>query len=327
MDVLAGLLEGPRARGAFLLRTTMDPPWSMRIEDEAPLTLAALVRGEAWLTVGADAVRLGAGDVAVLRGPDHYTVADDVATPPQIRILPGQECVTVTDEPLSLTMDLGVRSWGNAADGATMMLTGTYEGHSALSQELLGALPSVVVVRRDESDSPLVGLLCTEITRDEPGQQVVLDRLLDLLLVDVLRTWLTREGSRAPAWWQASHDPVVGAVMRLVHDEPAHPWTIAAMAANVGVSRANLARRFTGLVGEPPITYLTRWRLALAADLLCTPRATVTGVAQQVGYGSPFALSTAFKRAYGISPAAHRAGVARLADGAARTTSVTGRAG
>ncbi|MEO5899480.1 MAG: AraC family transcriptional regulator [Ilumatobacteraceae bacterium] len=317
MDVMAGLLEGPRARNAFLLRTTMDPPWSMRIEDEAPLTLVAIVRGAAWVTVGADEVRLGAGDVAVVCGPDHYTVADDVATAPQIRILPGQECVTLTDDPLSMTMDLGVRSWGNAVDGTTMMLTGTYEGHSALSQELLGALPAVVVVRRDERDAPLVDLLRTEITRDEPGQQVVLDRLLDLLLVDVLRTWLTRQGSGAPAWWRASRDPIVGAMMRLVHDEPARPWTIAAMASSIGVSRANLARRFTELVGEPPIAYLTRWRLALAADLLCDPRATVTGVAPQVGYGSPFALSTAFKRAYGISPAAHRAGATRRADGAA----------
>ena len=317
VDVMASLLEGPRARGAFLLRTTMDPPWSMRIEDEAPLTLAAVVRGEAWVVLGAEAVRLGPGDVAVMRGPDHYTVADDVGTDPQIRILPGQECVTLTDEPLSMTMDLGVRSWGNTADGATMMLTGTYEGHSALSQELLGALPAIVVVRRSDWASPLVDLLCTEITRDEPGQQVVLDRLLDLLLVDVLRTWLTREGTGAPAWWQASHDPVVGAVMRLVHDDPAHAWTIAAMASTVGVSRASLARRFTELVGEPPIAYLTRWRLALAADLLCDPQATVTGVARQVGYGSPFALSTAFKRAYGISPAVHRAGATGPTSGAA----------
>ena len=279
----------------------------MRIEDEAPLTLVAVVEGTAAVSIGPDTARLEAGDVAVIRGPQHYTVADDLATPPLIRILPGQQCVNLTDEPLRMSMDLGVRSWGNSAHGTTMLLTGTYEGHSALSGELLAALSPLTIVRGDDRDSPLVQLLRTEIVKDDPGQQIVLDRLLDLLLVDVLRTWFTRQGAGAPPWWRARHDPVVGAVLRLVHDSPDRGWTIAELAAVVGVSRANLARRFAELVGEPPIAYLTRWRLALAADLLCDPRSTVTAVARRVGYGSPFALSTAFKRRYGISPAQHRA--------------------
>ena len=84
MDALAGLLDGPRARGAFLLRSSMDPPWSLRIQDEAPLTLVAVVRGQAWIVPGVgEPVRLDRGDVAVIRGPDPYTVADDPATPPQ----------------------------------------------------------------------------------------------------------------------------------------------------------------------------------------------------------------------------------------------------
>src|SRR5215813_13824351 len=95
MDALAGLLDGPRARGAFLLRASMDPPWSLRIQDEAPLTLVAIVRGQAWFVPdGAAAQRFGPGDVAVTRGPDPYLVADDPATPPQVHILPGQRCVT-----------------------------------------------------------------------------------------------------------------------------------------------------------------------------------------------------------------------------------------
>src|SRR6185369_7487827 len=95
MDALAGLLDGPRARGAFLLRSTMDPPWSLRIQDEAPLTLVAIVRGSAWLVPdGGDPVRLGHGDVAIVRGPDPYTVADEPATPPQAVIHPGQRCTT-----------------------------------------------------------------------------------------------------------------------------------------------------------------------------------------------------------------------------------------
>ena len=96
MDAVAGLLDGPRARGAFLLRSTMDPPWSLRIQDEAPLTLVAVVRGEAWIVPDDGApVRLAGGDVAIVCGPDHYTVADDPATAPQAVIHPGQRCTTL----------------------------------------------------------------------------------------------------------------------------------------------------------------------------------------------------------------------------------------
>ena len=97
--------------------------------------------------------------------------------------------------------------------------------------------------------------------------------------------------------------------MRLIYHNPAHPWTVANLAVAVGCSRAVFARRFTGLVGEPPIAFLTGWRLALAADLLRNPDTTIAAVARQVGYSTPFSLSSAFKRAYGVSPNSHRAAV------------------
>lgn len=92
-----------------------------------------------------------------------------------------------------------------------------------------------------------------------------------------------------------------------MHDNPAHPWTVASLAAEIGVSRAALSRRFHNLVGESPMTFLTGWRLALVADLICEPDATVGSVAERVGYNSPFALSAAFKRVRGLSPQEHRA--------------------
>jgi AraC-like DNA-binding protein len=307
MDAMVGLLDGVRARGAFLLRTVMDPPWSMRIEDQAPLTLVAVVRGHAWIVPdGGEPVRLGPGDVAVVRGPDHYVVSDDPATPPGVVIHPGQRCTTLDGQDLALTMELGVRTWGNSESGATVLLTGTYEGHSEMSKRLLSALPMLIIVRVDEWDSPLVGLLSRDIVKDDPGQEVVLDRLLDLLLIAVVRVWFSRAESDAPAWWRADGDPIVGKALRLLYNNPAKPWTIASLASSVGVSRAALARRFNELVGEPPISFLTNWRLALAADLLREPGTTIGAVARQVGYGSPFALSAAFKRAYGISPQQHR---------------------
>jgi AraC-like DNA-binding protein len=187
-----------------------------------------------------------------------------------------------------------------------MMLTGTYDLDSEVSQRLLGALPPLLVLRHDAWDTPLVPLLAEEVVKDEPGQQAVLDRLLDLLLIAVLRAWFSRPGAEAPAWYRAQSDPVVGRALRMLHNNPAHPWTVASLAAETGVSRAALARRFTELVGEPPITFLTGWRLALAADLLRQPDATVGAVARQVGYGTPFALSAAFKRVRGVSPQQYR---------------------
>jgi AraC-like DNA-binding protein len=308
MDALAGLLDGPRARGAFLVRSVLEPPWCLRIEDEAPLTVVCLVRGDAWVMPDhVDPVRLRPGDVAVARGPDPYTVADDPATPPQIVILPGGRSATLDGDELCEVMDLGVRTWGDRPDGSTMMLTGTYQMGGEISRPLLAVLPPLLVVPGDTWDSPLVPLLADEIGKDAPGQAAVLDRLLDLLLIAVLRAWFSRPDAAAPAWYRAHGDPVVGRALRLLHDDPAHPWTVATLAAKVGVSRAALARRFTELVGEPPMTYLAGWRLALAADLLRESDATIGAVARQVGYGSSFALSTAFKRVYGVRPQEHRA--------------------
>jgi AraC-like DNA-binding protein len=154
-------------------------------------------------------------------------------------------------------------------------------------------------------------MLSREIVRDEPGQEAVLDRLIDLLLVAVLRAWLSRHRAEAPGWYRAQGDPLVGRALRALQNNPAEPWTVATLAREIGVSRATLARRFGDMVGEPPMAFLTAWRLALAADLLREPGATIGAVAQQVGYSSPFALSAAFKRVRGVSPKEHRAAVTR----------------
>lgn len=313
MDAIAGLLDGPRARQAFLLRSSMDPPWSLRIADEAPLTVVALVRGRAYVVHDdAQEQELGPGEVAVIRGPLPYTVADEPDRAPQAIIEPGQRCVSIDGTELADQWSLGVRTWGNSADGATIMLTGTYQLDSEVGRRLLEALPTVLVLRAGEWDCPVIPLLADEIGKDEPGQEAVLDRLLDLLLIAVLRAWFARPDTRAPNWYRAHADPVVGHALRLMHHNPAHPWTIVRLANEVGVSRAAFARRFQQLVGEPPISFLTGWRIALAADLLNEPGATVASVARRVGYENPFALSTAFKRIRGVSPQQHRR--ARMAE-------------
>ncbi len=242
----------------------------------------------------------------IIRASDPYVVADQPATEPTIVIDPGGHCRTLDGRSLVQSMELGVRTWGNAATGSDVMLVGTYQSEGEVSRRLLDSLPPLVVLRAADWDSPVVGLLASEIVKEEPGQQVILDRLLDLLLVSALRAAFAAQKVSVPVWFSADSDPTVGQVVRMMHDDPGHPWTVAELAAAVGVSRASLARRFHEVVGEPPMTFLTGWRMALAADLLLAADATVTSVARATGYGSPFTFSTAFKRTYGASPRSYR---------------------
>src|SRR5262249_30277926 len=248
---------------------------------------------------------LKGGDVLIARGPGPYVMASAPGTEPTIVIDAAGNCVTLDGKPLIDTMDLGVRTWGNRVDGSDVMLVGTYQTSGEVSRWLLDALPQVVVLRGDEWDNPIVPLLAAEIVRAEPGQQVVLDRLLDLLLVASLRAAFTSDAVTMPAWFRANTDPVIGRGLRLMPNHPAAPWSVASLAAAVGVSRAWLARRFHELVGEPPMSFLTSWRMALAADLIASGNVSVGSVARKVGYSSPFTFSTAFKRVYGVSPKAY----------------------
>ena len=308
MDALTGLLEGPKARGAFLIKSVFSPPWALRVEDRAPISLVTMVRGDAWvLPDRSTPALLRPGDVAVLRGPDPYTIADAQDTGVQIVVGPEQRCNTTEGEDVTDTMALGVRTWGDElGQGSSVMLSGTYQAPSEIGRRLLNALPALLVRPAGAEDNALVSLLAEEIGRDEPGQELVLDRLLDLLFVSVLRTWLAEPGAGAPAWYRAQSDATVGPALRLLHDNPGQAWTVELLARKVGVSRAGLARRFTAVVGEPPMSYLATWRLTLAADLLREPDATVATVARRVGYSSAFALSAAFKRVRGMSPQEYR---------------------
>jgi AraC-like DNA-binding protein len=315
VDPLSILLDGARARDAFVLRSILNPPWSVQVRDGAPLNLVAILRGTPWVVPSTgDAVRLDAGDIAVLRGPDAFTFADDPRTPIQVVVEPGPRRTTAAGIELPEVSDMGVRTWVNdtrtcddGADDSSELLIGKCRGPGEIATRLLSALPPLLVIPRStHGESALVSLLAEEAARNEPGQDLVLERLLDLLLVAILREWFTRPDTDAPPWYRANADPVVGPVLRLIHSNPGHPWTVAALAGRIGVSRATLARRFTDLVGMPPMGYLTEWRIDLAADLLKNSDTTIDSIARQVGYGSAFAFSAAFKRARGVSPQRHR---------------------
>ena len=308
MDTLGGLLDAPRARGAFALRTVMSSPWSLRIVAESPVTLLAGVSGDTWVVPDdGEPVCIGPGDIAVTRAPVHYNVADSPTSPPTVVIHPGQRCCDLEGTSVLEEMTHGVRTWGNDPDGSTVFVVGAYEHLSDISDRLLRALPPVLSLSHTDWESPLVPLLCDEVIKDEPGQAAVLDRLLDLLLTAVLKSWFAQQDSSRPDWWRFQGDRIVECALRNMHGHPAHAWTLDKLATESGASRASLARRFHDLVGEPPMTFLKHWRMALAADLLCQPDESVSTVAGKVGYSTPFAFSAAFKRVRGLSPQEHRA--------------------
>lgn len=309
MDVVASLLEGPRARDAFVIRTVMAAPWALRIEDGAALTVVVVLGGTARLEHPTEPapLALAPGDLVLIQGPDPYVIGDSHGSSPHIRVLPGNRPVTMAGNEIGQSLNLGVRTWGAPDDGdTTRLLTGVYEDMGEASHRLLAAIGPVVVRPGAADASAYVGLLASESLTEAPGQTAVLDRLLDLVLVDTVRDHFIRHPVAAPGWYTALADELVGTALRAIHADPAAPWSVAALGATVGLSRAAFSRRFTEAVGESPMAYVKRWRLTLAADHLADPDVTVTRVAALVGYQSPFTFSAAFKAHYGTSPTAHR---------------------
>ena len=308
MDELTSVLDGPRAQNAFVVRSVLAPPWGIRVQDEAPLTIVAVVRGATWIRFDDGEVGVArAGDVAILRGDHPYEVADAFDTPAEIVIHPDNRCTTLNGAELKDAMTLGVRTWGTGDHpDATVMLTGAYQLAGDIDHRLLAVLPRRIHLHEQRVQSAIVELLGDELEKEQPGQQAVLDRLLDLLLISSLRTWFDDAGEQAPLWYRAYRDPVIGPALRLIQHRPADPWSVASLAAAVGCSRAVFARRFHQLVGQPPMQYLTEWRLSLAADALREPGVGIAAVASRVGYATPFALSNAFKRVRGVRPTEHR---------------------
>ncbi len=169
------------------------------------------------------------------------------------------------------------------------------------------SLPPLIHLRADDIARirPLIDMLADEVARTSPGRSTVLDRMLDVLLVQILRIWFAQSGA-APAWFRALDHPQVGQALRLLHQDPARRWKVDTLAAEVGLSRATFARQFTAEVGVPPLRYLTDWRMGLAAERLRDGDEPLHRIAAAVGYENEFAFSVAFRRRYGQPPGAFR---------------------
>ncbi|MQY31181.1 AraC family transcriptional regulator [Nocardia aurantia] len=307
MDVLTDLLRGAQARQSTVRQLIQRPPWALTFADPPDLTLVTILAGHCWIGFDEPARpprRLAAGDIALLTGDADHTVRDDPGTPPQVVIRDGRK-ESLSAEPVA-SQPLRPRTYGDGLPGATVMVRTAYTLHGAVGARLLDLLPPLAIVAAGPRTRATLELLSAEVVRDEPGQDAVLHRLLDLLLALVLREWCIRPGGKIPDRTNAFADPAISGALNLLHGNPAHRWSVAELAGRAGMSRAAFAARFTELVGRPPLSYLTDWRMTLAADLLRDSDAPIAIVARTVGYQDAFAFSTAFKRARGVSPSAWR---------------------
>ena len=300
-------LTGPRAQAAFSLRVVMEPPFCIDVRDGAALTVIVAVSGNAWIAVeGGEPRLLNRGQAATVRGPAPYMVTDTPGRPPTVVIDAGQSCRTPAGDHLELSMSHGVRTWGNSSRGDTVLLIGTYQTAAAAGQLITAALPALAIFDEQETDPALLTMLERELTHPGLGQESALDRVLDLLLLQLVRVSVARGDNLPPNWAAGTRDPIVAQALALLHEDPAAPWTVAGLARRTHVSRATMAARFHAAVGQPPMAYLTTWRLALAADRLASSTATTAVIAEEVGYSNAFTFSAAFSRIYGISPTSYR---------------------
>ncbi|MBP2354834.1 AraC-like DNA-binding protein [Kribbella aluminosa] len=304
MDVLSDLLQRAQATDALVRQIIASEPWSVTYADVPSLSVVATLGGNACLRLDDGVPRmLAAGDIALITGVGSYMIADDPETPPSYVIRGGRKH-TAGGEPVEWREYLAPRTYGDGLPGATTMVRGAYDLRGGAGERVLALLPQLAVVSATPNTRPALDLLTTEIAREEPGQDAVLRRLLDFVLVLALRAWCAEV--QLPSWYQALSAQGVGDALRLMHEDPARRWSVAELAAEAGLSRATFAARFSKLVGQPPLTYLTNWRMTLAADRLRTTTDTVATVAREVGYEDPFAFSVAFKRIYNQPPTTWR---------------------
>lgn len=303
MDVLTDALAAMRIGQTRSARTEVRAPWGLRFPAVGGTTFHALLRGRCWiLPPDGDPVAMGPGDVVFLRHGSTVALADDPASPlADFRPAgwrPGQAIGRVdVDGP-------GERS---------LLICGAYQLGRSRPHPLLAALPELLHLRAQEGPglAATVALLGEELEQGRPGQDGVVPALVDAMLLLILRAWIDRESAApdrvgAAGWPNALTDPAIGGALVGLHNDPARAWTVAELGDAAGLSRSAFAQRFTALVGEPPLTYLTWWRMTLAGRLLRESDAPLSTVAQRIGYSSEFAFAKAFKREYGIAPGRYR---------------------
>jgi len=302
MDVLGDVLAVCAVSGTVAATIDAGERWGLGLDQVPGAAFHAIATGTAWLRVpGRPAVQLMPGDVVLLPGGAPHRLSGD----PDAAVTAFDHAAAAQAMPAGGVLQVG------APPVRTRILCATYRQDPIASTRLFSLLPHVMHVAagargRGALDDTL-RLLAAEIAEPQPARAVVLDRLVDILLIQVLRAWLSDAPDALPAsWLRAMSDDVVAPALAALHADPAREWTLQTLAERASVSRATLARRFTSTVGESPGAYLTRWRMDLAARRLRDTDDPVSVVARSVGYTSEYAFSRAFTRARTLPPGRYR---------------------
>jgi AraC-like DNA-binding protein len=302
-DVLTDVLETVRVGAACYGRVEAAAPWGIGVDaDEEYAKFHVVLSGECWLEVaGNEAVHLQGGDLVALPHGHAHELRDAPGSP----VRPLRELVTVGSPKCHPSISTG-------GDGASATLvTGSFHFEDRRNNPLLSVLPPVILLPGEMSRSvhwlePTLKFIACEAASGRPGAQTVVSRLADVLFIQIVRGYLATLPPGASGWLGALGDVQIGSALGLIHQSPEQDWTVQSLAAKVAMSRSAFASRFARLVGEPPLSYVTRWRMQKAAGLLRQSSATLADIAERVGYDSEAAFSKAFKRAVGSAPGAYR---------------------
>lgn len=303
-DPLGEALHALRMDGAFYCRSELSAPWGMTLPPMAGcLWFHVVVAGFCWLeTSGAGEPRLlRAGDIALVpHGEGHRFFSQPGAPAPMILDL---DRIAVSDR-------YEILRHGGGGDGVTMICGAVTFEHPA-ARSLVAVLPELIHVEAfgpHQSDwiQSTLRLIAAEARELRPGGETVITRLADILVVQVIRSWIATDPAARTGWLGALRDGRVGQALALIHREPARAWSVATLADAVAMSRSAFSARFTALVGEPVMQYVTRWRMQVAVDALAAGDASVAEVALRLGYQSEATFSRAFTRVTGRRPGAVR---------------------
>jgi AraC-like DNA-binding protein/mannose-6-phosphate isomerase-like protein (cupin superfamily) len=300
-DVLSDLLSGLRVQSTVFCRSELRAPWGFEVDAQETAAFHLVVSGAAWLEAEdfGRPLRLSAGDLVILSQGQAHTMRDDRTSR-----------VTALDDLVSGWSGDGPLRYGGAGP-ETELLCGGFVVDGAEVSPLLASLPDVIRIegRRGQPSERLeatLELIQNEFRLFAPGADAIVTRLADLLLTQALRAFLSESGGRALAPLGALRDRQVAAAVALVHERPEHPWTVTELASRVAMSRSAFSARFRQLTGEPPMRFVTRYRLSRAAELLRATDRSILEIARLTGYDSAVSLTKAFTRRFGVSPGRYR---------------------
>lgn len=313
MDALSETLRVVRLVGAIFINARFTAPWcyqSPRADSvvellepgaEQVVIFHLITEGECFVEMGkAEPVRLVAGDAVIFPQGHAHRMTSQPGVPP------------ASGARLDAVLARRPRQLAYGGGGATTRLVCGYLACDArLARLLLAGLPALVKVNVRGSAAGAwlessVRYALAEARSPRPGGAGVLAKLAEVLFIEVLRLYMEEQGEERRGWLAGLHDRIVGSALGALHKSPAHPWSLEELARCAGTSRSVLAERFLGLVGCPPMQYLTQWRMLLAANLLRGSNAPLARIAEDVGYQTDTAFSRAFRREYGCPPAAWR---------------------